>query len=45
MEDQGGEEDSGGPATNDRNEDFHVDVDLLLYMAELLVLWISGLDV
>ena len=30
MEDQGGEEDSGGPATNDGNEDFHVDADLLL---------------
>ena len=30
MEDQGGEEDSGGPATNDGNEDFYVDADLLL---------------
>jgi len=30
MEDQGGEEDSSGPATNDGNEDFHVDADLLL---------------
>ena len=30
MEDQGGEEDSGEPATNDGNEDFHVDADLLL---------------
>ena len=30
LEDQGGEEDSGGPATNDGNEDFHVDADLLL---------------
>jgi hypothetical protein len=32
MEDQGqqGEEDSGGPATNDGNEEFQVDADLLL---------------
>jgi len=29
-EDQGGEEDSGGPATNDGNEDLHVAADLLL---------------
>ena len=30
MEDQGVEEDSSGPGTNDGNDEFHVDVDLLL---------------